>query len=104
MGMTKLFTPYVFHSAATSIYRYMRILDDCADESAYVLPVMQLITQERRALLGFEKPTPFQEELITKPLDKLFGDQSNRARLHLNRILAGLMIDLNIRYTQQPPT
>lgn len=87
-----------------SIYRYMRILDSAVEEEPYTRPVRELLAEEQKALLGLRKPTIFQNEYITKPLSELFGERTPVVRYHLNQIIDGMIIDLNIRHTQKPLT
>src|SRR3989344_923153 len=90
--------------ATKSVFAYMRILDDIADESPYALVAQEVISRERRGILGFDKPTPLQEELLEKPFSDLFGGDDQKPRIYLDKILSGVMTDLNIRFTQQPLT
>ncbi len=89
--------------AAKSSYGYMRVLDDMVDESTEVLPVREFIKNEKRTI-STGKSTDLQEEYLGDSFSELLGNNENRAREYMGKIMSGMLMDLNVRYTQKPLT
>ncbi len=87
---------------ASNTYTYIRILDDAVDESPIVFPLKTQLKNEKDALLGRCDPTELQQYYLERVLAECGDKKGIRIRSCLAQIISGLMIDLNIRYTQSP--
>ncbi|MEK7565520.1 MAG: hypothetical protein AAB506_00545 [Patescibacteria group bacterium] len=87
-----------------NLYKFARILDSAADESVFVIPVRKMIQKEIRSLNGQSEKTDLQRELVDESLINYPLVLQNRIKFHLSRMLRGILIDLDLRYTQRPPT
>lgn len=86
------------------LYKFARILDSAADESLWVTPVRTEIQKEIKALKGQSEKTDLQKELVDESLKNYPSVLQDKVRFHLARMLGGILVDLNLRYTQRIPT
>lgn len=101
LTLSNRLSPRVF-DLASNTYTYVRILDDAVDESPVVIPLKTQLKYERDALLGKCDPTELQQYYLERVLAECGDKKGIRIRSCLAQIISGLMIDLNIRYTQNP--
>ncbi len=86
---------------AESIYGYMRVIDDAADEYKHVREVVKLLQQEREALKA-AKPTTLQAEFYESVLSTQPEAVQIKIRREMFQIMSGQLIDARNRLTQVP--